>query len=319
MDTYFNKQLTERERINHRAKFHDVRGAKGNRGISEDSYGGKVSMHDHRRATDKVNRKSFNENLNPLRNFIRCNVGRPWNKVFSELNKVFDRRKVINDHIFSHLVQYVELDAKLINGKVCVLNSYRNYRPYDRATGKYGEVPDGYYDKRWTPIKEDSCEWYVHPVDGLLKANAKVSKKARKELQLKAQVAAASKLFRVVDRDNHLYLEDGIWTLFTIKDTPAAVETTSCPPNITSWAWATMTKEAKSACGIKKMVVPTVRDWKPRVVVNLRAADPGAGRYYASQQTTSRKLLKRLGLEGTATWDEDKIVGMSHREASRYH
>ena len=311
----FNKQLTERERIGHGAKYHEVRGGKLNSHFDEDAKGGKESIHAGRRRAVKVNRKSFNENLNPLRSFIHRNVGRPWNKVFSELNQVFDRRKVVNNHIFEHLLDYVETQAKLIDGRVCVLNSYRNYRPYDPVTRTYGEVEEGYYDKRWTPIKEDSCEWYVHPVDGLLKANKnKIGKKARREKQAKAREAAALKVSRVVDADNHLYLEDGIWMLYGIKDKPAPVETFVAPYGMTDWDFRKLSKAEREKVGVKRMERPSVNEFYP----NTGRGAAGTGRYYATKQTANRKLLKQLGLDGTAAFDDETVPGMSHREFNKY-
>ena len=309
----FNKQLTERERIGHSAKFHEVRGGKLNRVFDEDAKGGTVSIHAHRRNTNKVRRKSFSENLNPLRNFIRCNVGRPWNKVFSELNKAFDRRKVVNNHLFD----YVEVNAKLIDGKVCVLHNWRNYRPYDPVTGTYAPLKEGYYDERWVPIKEDSTQWYVHPVDGLLKENK--SRQTRRQVQAQREaerLKIAQTKFKWIDNDHHLYIEDGIWWVYTIKDDPAPVEQYAQPNHITYASWVAMTKEQKETCGVKRMIVPRYERLSAPPNI-LAAAQPGQGRHYASKQAASRKVLKQFGLVGTAEFKEDEVA-RSHREMSKY-
>ena len=312
MDKHFNKQLTERERIGSDFKFHDVRNCKGNHVFDEDAKGGKVSIHRHRRETS-VGRRNFNENLNPLRSFIHRNVGRPWNKVFSELNAVFDRRKVINNHIFEHLFQYVEINAKLIDGKVCVLanHGYDSYT-WDPVTRTRTSV-ENYYDKRWKPIKEHYCEWYVHPIDGLLKANdKKLSKKARREKQAKKLAEAAAKVFRVVDADNHLHFENGTWMVYGIKDRPAQVEQLVAPSTMTDREWRALSKDRRHEVGVRKLIWPDVHEF------TAPTGSPERGRYYASRQTASKKLLKQLCLEGTATFDDEALPSMSHREFDKY-
>src|SRR5690242_5662034 len=45
------------------------------------------------------NTKFFNEHLGPLRRFLNSNVGRPWDKVYSEICKHVDRGNVVQKHI----------------------------------------------------------------------------------------------------------------------------------------------------------------------------------------------------------------------------
>jgi hypothetical protein len=47
--------------------------------------------------------KSFTDVLGPLERLLHRNVGRPWNKVHSELCSVLDGRKVTGRHILDHL------------------------------------------------------------------------------------------------------------------------------------------------------------------------------------------------------------------------
>jgi hypothetical protein len=62
-------------------------------------------------------RKSFNEYLNPLVRYLAKNCNRPWDKVYSEICENMDRRGVVQDHIFQHLFQYVELHPIFKDGK----------------------------------------------------------------------------------------------------------------------------------------------------------------------------------------------------------
>lgn len=52
--------------------------------------------------------KQFNEHLRPLERYLHKQVNRPWNKVYGEICQQFDRRSALNDHILSHVEDYVE-------------------------------------------------------------------------------------------------------------------------------------------------------------------------------------------------------------------
>src|SRR5262249_24318389 len=52
--------------------------------------------------------KEFTDVLNPLKRFLRTNVGRPWDKVYSVLCAGLDKRKTTGLHIFQHLKQMIE-------------------------------------------------------------------------------------------------------------------------------------------------------------------------------------------------------------------
>jgi hypothetical protein len=86
--------------------------------------------------------KNFTDALGALRGNIRKNVGRPWDKVYSEFCRFLDRRSLSGYHIWQHLMWEVELNTYLHNGVV-----------YKR--GRYGtDYPvDGHY---------------VHPATGVL-------------------------------------------------------------------------------------------------------------------------------------------------------
>lgn len=102
-------------------------------------------------------RRRFNEHLNPLKGIINKNVGRPWNKVYSELCAVFDKRSVINQHIMDHLDDYVDTKHIVVKEGKLFEQSHYNYG------SKY---PDGLI-----PLNKSSIQWYVDPRDGILKEN----------------------------------------------------------------------------------------------------------------------------------------------------
>ena len=100
-------------------------------------------MRRHRRT------KFFNEHLAPLRRFIDANVGRPWDKVYSEICRHVDRGNVVQKHILTHLFQYVTVHTVLIDGEPC------------RADGRE------YGDPLRTSVRYH--RWYVCPKSGLLR------------------------------------------------------------------------------------------------------------------------------------------------------
>lgn len=62
-------------------------------------------------------REGPRDHLNPLRNYLRSNVGRPWAEVFSEICAVTDLRnfagKHLREHIDMEVISETELAAKL--------------------------------------------------------------------------------------------------------------------------------------------------------------------------------------------------------------
>ena len=96
------------------------------------------------------NTKRLNEHLGPLRRYLDSQVGRPWNKVFSEICAHIDRSSAVQDHVRDHVAGYVATDVIEIDGVPC---------------SKQGR----YYGK---PLREIRwIYWYVCPRSGILKAH----------------------------------------------------------------------------------------------------------------------------------------------------
>ncbi len=60
--------------------------------------------------------KWLNENLAPLRRFLQAQVGRPWDKVRSEIAVHVRRTNAVQAHIYEHLFHYVTTEITLIDG-----------------------------------------------------------------------------------------------------------------------------------------------------------------------------------------------------------
>jgi hypothetical protein len=109
------------------------------------------------------NRKYFNEHLGPLRRFLNSNVGRPWDKVYSEICQFVDRSNVVQKHILTHLFEYVVTSVVLIDGQPCRGEARWGYR--------YGE-PLRTSDRR--------NRWYVCPKSGLLRKSKYVPRTVKR-------------------------------------------------------------------------------------------------------------------------------------------
>ena len=125
--------------------------------------------------------KWFTDVLGPLEGFLHSNLGRPWDKVHSELRHGLDVRKVTGRHIFDHLEQMVETD--------CWIGPDRTV--YERPRG-------------WRVNG-----FYVHPRSGLLCFVPSPSARARKKERLLRQYIDEIRL----DHSQSYRLLDGQWYL----------------------------------------------------------------------------------------------------------
>jgi hypothetical protein len=113
-----------------------------------DEYGGFRSSSRYR----NFHHKEFTDALAALRGNIRANVGRPWDKVYSEFCRYLDRRSVAGYHIWTHLMREVETKTFLTaSGKVCYLSPYSGTQ---EVSGFYVHPRTGLLchkdDRRWT-------------------------------------------------------------------------------------------------------------------------------------------------------------------------
>jgi hypothetical protein len=128
--------------------------------------------------------KSLNENLRPLARYLERQVGRPWDKVYSELCAVIDGCNAIQRHILEHLNQYVAVHTRVVDGHLIGLG--RRFLGVGRI---------------WQPL-------YVDPRTGLLRRNLdeyswrqsyrqRQLAKARERAQVWREVSAFRQLHRV--------------------------------------------------------------------------------------------------------------------------
>jgi len=89
--------------------------------------------------------KELNENLAPLRRYLERQVGRPWDKVYSEISRHLRVDNAVQQHVRDHLSDFVAI------------------KPRRRSGAVYGFGGKGPSDRLWYQLL------YVDPKDGLLK------------------------------------------------------------------------------------------------------------------------------------------------------
>jgi len=109
--------------------------------------------------------KGLNENLAPLRRYLRSQVGRPWDKVFSEICENINVNSAVQAHIREHIGWYVEKDVIMVDGIPHTLSRYNGLTPLAS-------------NNAWR-VRE---HLYVNPETGILCLARDKKKKAEKPL-----------------------------------------------------------------------------------------------------------------------------------------
>src|SRR5581483_4881087 len=132
----------------------------------------------------KTGGKDFSDLLGPLRRYLRRNVGRPWDKIFSELKMHLDDRSVTGRHVFQHIKHEVRQDCFIgKDGKV-----YNHSRRFREPALVYG--------------------FYVHPRTGLLRwKEGNYWKELRKKQREESRDTASIR----IDETRWYKKENGIW------------------------------------------------------------------------------------------------------------
>lgn len=132
--------------------------------------------------------KNFTDVLGPLYGYLLKQVGRPWDKVYSEICRHLPADSVQGSHIRDHVFQFVELHVKMIDGK-----------PYNSE----GTYPIHHYNRGYP------FGLYVNPVTGLL------CKLKAEPLPRRKRTFAGVPVPGVTDRQYHKI--EGVWYELTLK------------------------------------------------------------------------------------------------------
>lgn len=149
------KVVTERPRRGHAEKSKKTTGRPIRRYDPDADYDEPVRLPVSRGRQYGWNAKEFSDQINPLKRYLRSCIGRPWNKVHSELSLKLDRRSISGSHIWDHVMWEIETDCYIGADGL----AYSNIRKYSR-----GEWP--------------IVGLYVHPKTGLIREQTR--RKARR-------------------------------------------------------------------------------------------------------------------------------------------
>lgn len=134
--------------------------------------------------------KFLNEHLGPLRRYLDSQVGRPWDKVYSEICAHINRNSAVQDHVRDHVDDYVVVNVIMIDGVPC--NGGPGWR------------------NGWPLHQMGPRSWYVCPRSGILK---KLKTPRRTHRRKKPQLPA---YIRVSDTLQCRPIK-GVWHLVTLK------------------------------------------------------------------------------------------------------
>jgi hypothetical protein len=147
-------------------------------------------------------RKYLNENLAPLRRFLMSCVGRPWNKVHSELLTHIDQRNTVQQHILAHVGNYV-------------LTNVRAVPRSESQPGKRGTVFEylrDWYRSRWERVEESNAPLFVDPRTGILRKTESDTHRANAKHEMaRGQALERAKTERLVDGARTMRRFDDVW------------------------------------------------------------------------------------------------------------
>lgn len=143
--------------------------------------------------------KYLNEHLGPLRRYLDAQVGRPWDKVFSEICRHIDRSSAVQDHVRDHVERYVVRNVLLVDGVPCSGEGDWNHgRPLSEMWHRF---------------------WYVCPRTGLLRRN-EVSPRPRYRERPKPAPPVHVRVSELLQCRFH----HGVWHLVTLAPLPPSGE-----------------------------------------------------------------------------------------------
>lgn len=150
--------------------------------------------------------RALNENLAPLRRYLLSQVGRPWDKVFSEICMGIDRRNTVQQHIHQHIEDFIATRVGIRGEELVDLSSWDRF---PRRSGIHQQL-------------------FVDPRTGLIRVNKKYrdrrnlrSSYAEREERAQAEVNARR---RVLDERTLLLRLDEVWFEVKLAELPVRRE-----------------------------------------------------------------------------------------------
>jgi hypothetical protein len=214
MRSDISKIVVERPRAGSRNRFGDARKKLYNR-LDSDGMEHAPTKVGYKRSVDWSGgySKNLSDHLSPLYGFIRKSVGRPWNKVYSEICANLRSNSTSHQHVRSHIFDFVEIHVEM-RGKV----------PWHKS---HEYTISG-------PIGMGRTQFYVNPNTGLLcEAPTYKRERYRKEplpivdLGPNEMLRKVNGIWYYLHFDTFVYKETVVW--FGDNDNPYTVKVPDIP------------------------------------------------------------------------------------------
>jgi hypothetical protein len=183
------KVIVERPRFGSRMRGRSKGSHRAEQRLSRDELPAREGMNKRHLHRTKV----LNEHLGPLRRYLNSQVGRPWDKVFSEICAHINRNSAVQDHVRDHVEGYVAVHVVLIDDVPC----------WGGPGWGYGQALS---ERFW-------IRWYVCPRTGLLK---RVQHSPRR----RQPIVQEPPVFITLGKKLQCRRIDGKWHLVTLKPLP---------------------------------------------------------------------------------------------------
>jgi hypothetical protein len=254
---------------------------KGRASALEDLPGQEGMRRPHMRSGDC---KMLNENLAPLRRYLERQVGRPWNKVYSEIARHLRIDNAVQQHVRDHLADFVAVKPRRLSGRAYLAGGGTEH-----------------WDRLWYQ------RLYVDPRDGLLKRTdrlpeAKALRRARRDKpEPPDRIALAA--------DRELRRIDGLWYEVALAPLPEpAYRAFEEVRKLALKVYARRSPVIEVEVKVRRLVTPAVIDAvsggavpagpetdDERSWAEYRRTHPDR-RFALGKRTLSRTELKRHGL-----------------------
>jgi len=234
-------------------------------------------------------RKELNENLAPLRRYLAKQVGRPWDKVYSEIAARLRVDSTVQQHVRDHLGDYVAVTPR---------RNISNWR-------------SSFRNGLWWQ------QFYVDPENGLLcRTDLLPEEKARRRSRQNRQ--PPPKECVVLADDRELRLIDGLWYEVRLAPLPEPVyravrELVKVPLHV----YARKNHVVEVEMNVRRLMSPSVWDVVTKAIIavgpaiddpkswnHYRRAQPDR-RYAMAKRALSRRELRRHGLSNNPPTDAE--------------
>ena len=179
------KVIVERPRRGWRSRRHRRKTVGG-----EDTLPMKIGVKKHVAATG-IRSKWLNENLNPLRRYLRSQLGRPWDDVYSDICANLSPDHTVKQHVREHLDDYVARRIFVREDGAWVNGSRRSS-----------------FDDRTRPWRQP---FYVDPYDGVLKDSTPRWAKIGHDPEPWKRKPPVDPNIHILDEYRELRRIDGVW------------------------------------------------------------------------------------------------------------